>query len=60
MEAVSTIEQRLKKRISFRETLTLENGQLERNVNSPLARQLLEQLNQSSIVNLEMKRFRGR
>ena len=53
MEAVSTIEQRLKKRISFKENLRLEIGQLERSVNSPLAMQFLEQLNQSSIVNDE-------
>jgi rRNA-processing protein FCF1 len=51
MEAVSTIRRRVEERSSFQRRIRTEINQLERSKTSPVARQLLEELNQSSITN---------
>ncbi len=51
MEAFATIRKRVEERATFQRLLEREVNQLERSNTSPVARQLLDELNQSMITN---------
>jgi len=53
MEAFATIRKRVEERATFQRLIKTEIKQLERSKTSPVARQLLDELNQSSITNDE-------
>ena len=53
MEAFATIRKRVEERATFQRRIETEINQLERSKTSPVARQLLDELNQSLITNDE-------
>jgi hypothetical protein len=53
MEAFATIRKRVEERATFQRRIETEINHLERSKTSPVARQLLDELNQSLITNDE-------